>query len=374
MMMTIRMLPAAAAMAAFLPAQIPECKDMQTTASGLQYGVLQKGRAEPAPTATDMVEVHYTGWLTNGTKFDSSHDRGQTATFAVRDVIKGWTEGLQLMTPGARYKLVIPPSLGYGAQETGSIPANSTLVFDVELLKVIALPKFVAARAEAQKSLPCGFKFEVLAPGTGAKAEANEAVAYRYAIFDADGKLLDCSQMRNDNLLSGTKATLAFPFLKELVDEMEAGCSVRVEVPGGTVRSFAGDTVWVLELAGVHKLPKFRKLDEAKTVTTQSGLKYEVIEPGAGDPPKASSTVAALYTGWLLDGTMFDSAHARGMPSEFALTRVIKGWTEGLQLMQPGGKFLFEIPPELAYGSRGSPPRIGPNETLVFLVELVAVK
>src|SRR5690349_1176564 len=78
---------------------IPECKDMQKTASGLEYGFLKKGGDEAPPGPIDTVEVHYTGWLTDGTKFDSSRDRGQPAQFAVNGVIKGWTEALQLMTP-----------------------------------------------------------------------------------------------------------------------------------------------------------------------------------------------------------------------------------------------------------------------------------
>ena len=124
----------------------------------------------------------------------------------------------------------------------------------------------------------------------------------------------------------------------------------------------------------MHRLPSFRALDPKKTVTTQSGLKYEVLRDGDGALPKTTDTVAALYTGWLTDGTMFDSAHARGAPSEFALNRVVRGWTEGLQLMKVGSSFLFEIPAELGYGTRGSPPKIGPNATLIFLIELVDLK
>jgi len=152
------------------------------------------------------------------------------------------------------------------------------------------------------------------------------------------------------------------------------GDRVRVEVSRETVPSFRTDTVWILEVAGIHKLPEFRRLDADKVVTTQSGLKYEVLTPGEGESPKADDTVSALYTGWLDDGTMFDSSHARGMPSAFALNKVIAGWTEGLQLMKTGGQYLFEIPPELGYGGRGSPPRIGPNATLFFLVELVSIE
>ncbi len=81
-------------------------------------------------------KVHYTGWLTNGTKFDSSHDRGQPAEFAVEGIIKGWQEALQLMPEGSVYRLYIPPDLAYGAQAQPGIPPFSALIFDVELLKV----------------------------------------------------------------------------------------------------------------------------------------------------------------------------------------------------------------------------------------------
>ncbi|MEC7582676.1 MAG: FKBP-type peptidyl-prolyl cis-trans isomerase [Planctomycetota bacterium] len=366
-------------LAAIVPAtalcQIPECEDMKTTDSGLQYGVLKLGAKMPGPAAEDMVKVHYTGWLTDGTEFDSSHKRGQPAKFQVDQVIKGWTEGLQLMTPGARFKLVIPPELGYGAQETGSIPPNSTLVFDVELLEVIKLPTFPDGNEENQVELANGGKYELLKKGDGAPVAqgTTEALAFRYAIFSPDGRLLDCSALRNGNQIGGTRETLPFQFLNDRVDVVGLGDTVRVEVSQTAVPNFRSDTVWLLDVVGVHRLPEFRTLDSEKVITTDSGLKYEVIEVGEGESPKAEDTVEALYTGWLDDGTMFDSAHARGMPSSFPLNRVIAGWTEGLQLMKPGGKVLFEIPAELGYGVRGSPPKIPANAKLYFLVELVSV-
>ncbi|HLQ39275.1 MAG TPA: FKBP-type peptidyl-prolyl cis-trans isomerase [Planctomycetota bacterium] len=352
---------------------IPECSETRTTASGLQWCVLQKGRAEPGPTAADTVEVHYTGWLTNGTQFDSSRDRGQPLKFALTGVIKGWTEGLQLMTPGARFKFTIPPQLGYGEQAQSAIPPNSTLVFDVELLKVVTMPKFRAARAELQKTTASGVKYEVVTAGTGATATGADAVSFRYAVFDPTGELKECTE-RNDRQIAGPTASLPFTFLKELAAIAKVGDVFRVEVPAKEVPAVGSDCVWELELTGVHKLPAFRALDSKKVVTTQSGLKYEVIKPGDGKSPTADNKVSALYTGWLTDGTVFDSAHARGMPSEFRLRGVIKGWTEGLQLMKEGGSFLFEIPGALAYGERGRPPQIPANATLVFLVDLVQVK
>lgn len=106
-----------------------------TTASGLQYKILRKGTGV-SPTAEDVVQVHYKGTLIDGTVFDSSYKRGKPAEFPVGGVIKGWTEALQLMKEGAKYKLFIPYDLAYGERGTRGIPPYSTLIFEVELLKV----------------------------------------------------------------------------------------------------------------------------------------------------------------------------------------------------------------------------------------------
>ena len=107
---------------------------VKTTASGLQYKVLKEGSGAK-PSATSTVTVHYKGTLLDGKQFDSSYDRGQPATFQLNQVIPGWTEGVQLMTPGAKYQFWIPGNLGYGPQGSPpTIPPNATLVFEVELL------------------------------------------------------------------------------------------------------------------------------------------------------------------------------------------------------------------------------------------------
>ena len=108
--------------------------------------------------------------------------------------------------------------------------------------------------------------------------------------------------------------------------------------------------------------------------TTSSGLQYKVHIEGAGKKPKATDTVKVHYRGTLLDGTEFDSSYARREPIEFGLNQVIRGWTEGVQLMSEGSKYEFFIPSNLAYGSRGAGRDIGPDETLIFEVELLAVR
>ena len=109
-------------------------------------------------------------------------------------------------------------------------------------------------------------------------------------------------------------------------------------------------------------------------VVLPSGLQYKVLEEGSGKSPKATDNVKVHYRGTLINGKEFDSSYKRNQPAEFAVNRVIKGWTEGLQLMKEGSKWMFYIPSELAYGARGAGADIGPNATLIFEVELLEIK
>ena len=121
---------------AFLEANAKK-EGVVTTKSGLQYQVLTEGTGR-SPKATDKVRCHYEGWLINGNVFDSSYQRGEPADFPLKGVIPGWTEGVQLMKEGAKYRFFIPYLLGYGERGAGSnIPPYATLIFDVELIKVL---------------------------------------------------------------------------------------------------------------------------------------------------------------------------------------------------------------------------------------------
>ncbi|MFN0069713.1 MAG: FKBP-type peptidyl-prolyl cis-trans isomerase [Limisphaerales bacterium] len=160
-----------AAGAAFLAANKSQ-DGVQATPSGLQFKVLQEGTG-PKPGPTDRVTVHYTGTLIDGTEFDSSVRRGQPATFPLNGVIRGWTEGLQLMPEGSKFRFFIPSELAYGARAAGpKIGPNSTLLFDVELMKVEAAPAPAAAapqpvtsdiiKVPSAEELAKGAKIEVI--------------------------------------------------------------------------------------------------------------------------------------------------------------------------------------------------------------------
>ena len=112
-------------------------EEFVTTSSGLQYRILNEGSGNDSPGPESVVSVHYRGKLTNGSEFDSSYKRNQPASFPVNGVIRGWTEALQLMKEGDKWELIIPPNLGYGSKGAGNIiPPDSTLIFEVELIKI----------------------------------------------------------------------------------------------------------------------------------------------------------------------------------------------------------------------------------------------
>ncbi|MDF1799520.1 MAG: FKBP-type peptidyl-prolyl cis-trans isomerase, partial [Planctomycetota bacterium] len=121
------------------------------------------------------------------------------------------------------------------------------------------------------------------------------------------------------------------------------------------------------------KVPTFELPSDNSLTTTESGLQYVEVRPGAGGKPSAKSEVEVHYAGWTTSGELFDASYKRGSTTSFPLSAVIPGWTEGLQLMNVGSAYTFVIPAHLAYGANGSPPVIAPNATLVFHVELISI-
>ena len=352
--------------------------DATTTASGLAYKVLTKGTGTEKPTAEAKVTVHYTGWTTDGKMFDSSVMRGRPATFGLNQVIAGWTEGLQLMVVGDKVRFWIPTELAYkGAPGK----PEGMLVFDVELVEIknpMPAPTDVAAPPADAKKTASGLAYKVLQAGTGSDHPSEDAkVTVDYTGWTTDGKMFDSSVMRGRPATFGLNQVIAG--WTEGVQLMVVGEKTRFWIPEelayqGKPGAPAGMLVFDVELKDIQKpivAPADVAAPPADAKTTESGLAYKVLQAGTGtEKPTATSKVTVHYTGWTTDGKMFDSSVQRGEPATFPLNRVIKGWTEGVQLMVVGEKTRFWIPENLAYQGRPG----APAGMLVFDVELQEVQ
>ena len=172
-------------------------EDFITTASGLQYAIIQEGAGE-APQTGDLVQVHYTGTLEDGTKFDSSYDRGDPIAFplGVGQVIPGWDEGIALLTGGSKARLIIPSELGYGERGAGGvIPPIATLIFDVELVGIQpGPPDAPTAVNEADYiTTESGLKYYDLEEGSGNSPRTGRPVIVHYTGWLEDGTMFDSS-------------------------------------------------------------------------------------------------------------------------------------------------------------------------------------
>jgi FKBP-type peptidyl-prolyl cis-trans isomerase len=357
--------------------------DAKKTPSGLAYKVLSQGPgAGDHPTANDSVKVAYTGWTTDGATFDTTSDK-QPRTFAVGKVIPGWTEAIQLMKVGDKMKFWIPEELAYKGRK--GAPAGM-LVFEVELLEIIAAPKApedIAAPPADAKKTKSGLAYKVLAAGDGKeKPRAWDRVKVDYSGWTTDGNMFDSSVQKGRPLT--IEVNKVIPGWTEGLQLMKQGDSMRFWIPEELAYKGKpgpqGMLVFDVKLHEIEKLPEPPPPPKApkdvaaapKDATkTESGLAYKVLQKGKGtEKPTAENTVKVHYTGWTTDGEMFDSSVVRGEPAEFPLGRVIKGWTEGVQLMVVGEKTRFWIPKELAYNDQPGKPA----GMLVFDVELLEIK
>jgi len=239
----------------------------------------------------------------------------------------------------------------------------------------IPAPSDVAAPpADAVKS-PSGLASKVLKPGTGKDHPAKEdLVTIHYSGWTTDGKMFDSSVARGKPSTFGVAKVIAG--FSEGIQLMVPGEKRRLWIPEalaykGQAGRPAGMLVFDVELIAMpNRAPADVKAPPSDAKRTASGLAYKVLQQGTNAKrPRASNTVTVHYTGWTTDGKMFDSSVVRGEPSTFQLDNVIKGWTEGLQLMAEGEKTRFWIPENLAYGGKSAPYGM-----LVFDVELIKIE
>lgn len=359
------------------------------TASGLEYTIYEKGNGKK-PVNGDKVVVHYTGRLTNDTVFDSSRNRGTPFTFklGVGQVIKGWDEAFQLLQAGDKATIKFGHELGYGERGAGAIPPKATLIFDVELMDVIEAPRQWIVTSKDTVTLGGGLKY-ILIKGnkTGEKVGGDAKVTLHYSGFFTDGKPFDSSVERGQPFSAKLGKGLTLKALEEALLHLHKGEKAKIFIPYDLAYGEAGhppiippksDLIFDIEVLNVEPAfaPEKFNITGKELKTAASGLKYYEISK-RNDTPKAAAgtTVKVHYSGYLADGSMFDSSVERGFPIEFKLGvgQVIQGWDEGISLMHVGEKFRLVIPYYLAYGEVGRPPSIPAKAELTFDVELIEV-
>jgi peptidylprolyl isomerase len=362
-----------------------------TTASGLKYIEIEKGSG-PAPQPGEVVAVNYRGMLEDGTEFDNSYDRGQPFEFALGQgmVIPGWDEGIAMMNEGGKATLIIPPELAYGETgASGAIPPNATLTFEVELVSIRpGSPAAPTAVNDADYvTTDSGLKYYDFQVGEGPDPQKGEVVTLDFTGWLTDGTKIGSSVDTGQKVVFAVGEGQVIPGWDEGVASMKVGGRRQLVIPAelafgeqGASGVIPPNATLILEVDLLSISPGSpaapTEVNEADYVTTDSGLKYYDIQVGEGPSPEAGQEITVQYTGWLTDGTKFDSSIDRGQPATFVIGmgQVIPGWDEGVASMKVGGKRQLVIPAELAYGADGAGGVIPPNATLIFEIELVDVK
>ena len=358
------------------------------TASGLEYTITSKGNGKQ-PQNGDKVVVHYTGKLTNDTIFDSSLKSGKPFEFKLGEgqVIKGWDEAFLLLHVGDKATIKFGPELGYGDRATGSIPANSKLIFDVELIDIKTPLKPWDVKGKDTIKTASGLKYILLQENKAGESAAGAKVSVHYSGFFMDGKMFDSSIERGQPFTLKCGSGQVIKGWDEGLALLHKGEKARLIIPYQLAYGEKGygpipakaDIMFDVEIVDVVPvvLPKLFDIKGLVAKKTASGLQYyEVYRAFNGAKAEAGKKVKVHYSGYLADGKMFDSSVERGEPIEFPLGQgnVIAGWEEGIALMNVGDKLRLVIPYYLAYGDAGREPAIPAKADLTFDVELIDVK
>ena len=353
-----------------------------TTESGLQYIVYQEGEGTPASVG-DTVKVHYSGYLPDGNQFDSSITRGIPLEFPVGrgSVIKGWDEGFTLLKPGSKAILIIPPTLGYGNQDNGQIPPNSTLYFDVELLEAIPMP--VPSTVDTTKliSITGGLQYTDLVVGTGAEPKKGETVVMEFKIWDPEQQfVLGSSQAQMRPLAFPVQLDLVPAVFEEMVKGMKVGTKRYMwiapdsELIGvfGLQSTSPGNHIGEMELTKIIAAPPEapQKIDETSYVETNGGVKYADVQVGAGEVITNSEPLEVKFNVWAAtDNKLISSSNFFGNETlNYSLgSGRFPGWDDGMVGMKMGGKRHIYVPAAAA----GNVPGYEEPVDIVFEVEVI---
>lgn len=210
----------------------------------------------------------------------------------------------------------------------------------------------------------CAYSAEKKSDITSSKQKFSYAIGFQIGqSLKRDGLDVDVNAMSQaiEDVLSGSKLKLSTEDMQAAIEEFQKKQMKEMNAQAEKNKK-----------AGEEFLAANKKKEGIHV--TESGLQYKIIKKGSGKKPKATDTVEVHYKGTLINGEVFDSSYGRGEPTTFPVNRVIKGWQEALTLMSEGSKWEIYVPSDLAYGEKGAGGKIGPNETLIFEVELLKVK
>jgi FKBP-type peptidyl-prolyl cis-trans isomerase len=358
--------------------------DAVKTASGLVYKKEVINEAGPAPLRNDTVLINYTGWQpSTGKTFFTTKVRGQPMPLSLATSPPGFTEALQLIHKGEKAMLWVPPQIGYKGQPQGT---PETLAYEVEVLEIVPaplIPPDVGGPPDGADETKSGIKYEVARPGTGKdKPHPFDEVTFNYTGWDSEGRMFDTTEMKKHP--AKVAPFREPPPFEEVLTSMVAGERVRFWIDAAKMQAGkavpgmpTGQLCYEVEVLQIDKgaepppVPPDVAKPPADAKKTARGVFYKVLKTGKGGPkPTPRDTVRVNYTGWTVDGKMFDSSVIRNEPAEFSLQGGMIGWTEGITQMSVGDKYRFWIPPELGY--KGAPGR--PQGMLVFDFELLEIK
>lgn len=370
----------------------------RVTASGLEYIEVEEGSGAQAMPG-DLVSVHYTGTLEDGTEFDSSAGRDPIQfVLGQGGVIQGWDEGIALMRVGGQAQLIIPPSLGYGAEDYGPIPGGSTLYFDVELVSAEPAPTPVlpptaepptSVNPDDYTTTDSGLQYYFLEEGNGEMPELGEVASVSFAGWVEGGSKFGDSQdgvplefvVGEGQILPGWDEMVLLMQVGDVVQFIlppelglgEAGSGNGVIPPNATL-------IFEMELIGILPPPPTPtpapppvSVAEADYTVTDSGLKFFMITEGSGELIESGDLVTLHYKMFDETGLQLENSYDFGQPVQIVAGsgQAGPGWDEALLMMSSSSQAQFVLTPELAYGDQAANAPVEGN--LVFEIEVLDV-
>lgn len=342
-----------------------------------------------AVTEEDIVLFHFRITMQDGSEVGSSHNAGsgQTVRLGQGELpLAGWEESMIGMREGGKRTVRIPSDMAFGEEGVeGVIPPNEDLTLELEILEILEEPVAWEYDEQDIQTTESGLQYVIHEEGSGDKIGDNVRARVHYSGYlQSDGSMFFSTRLSGmpDDYQTGIDDF--FDGFNEAIPEMREGERRTLIIPSHLAFAEMGiqglvppgaDIIMDVEVESIVTSPEPWGYNEEDIESTSSGLQYVVQIEGDGEQPNTGDEISVHYSGYLEDGTMFDSSKMRDQPFNFTvgMGQVIRGWDEGLLDMQEGERRTLIIPYNLAYGEEGRPPTIPPRATLIFDVELISV-